>query len=127
MKIANLLSGVPTTAIAGRVQVGLPCESVPVTPGAVHVPGEPAGFGMVIRANLNSPRLLGSSVPNSTVVSVLACFIFSRMSFVNAPPHIPEADGGVSQPVTEPVNAAIWVGATQSATQVAEPVVTFGS
>ena len=127
MKIANLFSGLPTTAIAGRVHVGVPCESVPATPGAVQVPAEPAGFGIVTCADLNSPKLFGSSLPNSTVVSVLACFILPRMSLKNAPPHIPDDDGGVRHVATDPVKAAIWVAARQSETQLAEPAVTFGS
>lgn len=126
-KIANLFSGFPTTAIAGSVHVGLLCESVPATPGFVHVPGDPAGSGIVTFADLYKPKLFGSSVPSSMVISVLACFRFVRLSLKNAPPHIPEDEGMVRQVVREPLKATIWVGARQSAEQVAGLAVTLGS
>src|ERR1700722_4641930 len=105
--MANLSSGLPTTAIAGNVQVGLVCESVPATPGGVQAPGEPAGSGIVTRADLYKPKLRASSLPNSMVISVSACFRLPRISLEKAPPHKPEDEGSVWHVVREPLNAAI--------------------
>ena len=90
-KIANLFSGFPATAEAGTAHVGLPCESVPGTPGAAHaLPGS----GIVTVAESNNPLFVAFWVPRLMVMLVFAGCVGSSLG--KAPPTrlVPDAVHG---------------------------------